>query len=53
MTEEEKQIEQEAVRRIRRAVNKHHIIEKFASIETHRPSSYPMLIFTAGSPGAV
>jgi UDP-N-acetylglucosamine kinase len=52
MTEKEKQVEQEAVRWIRRAANKRLIIEKFASPDVYKPSLTPMLIFTAGSPGA-
>lgn len=52
MTEKEKQIELEAVRWIRRAANKRAIIDQFASLEVHEPGPHPMLIFTAGSPGA-
>lgn len=52
MTDEEKQIEQEAVRWIRRPANKRLILERFASLDIHKPSPAPMLIFTAGSPGA-
>jgi len=50
MTEQE--IEQEAVRWIRRTANKRLIIERFASPETFKPNDHPTLIFTAGSPGA-
>lgn len=52
MIDEEKQIEQDAVRWIRRMANKRNVIEKFASADIHQSSSHPMLIFTAGSPGA-
>jgi UDP-N-acetylglucosamine kinase len=52
MTEEEKQIEQAAVRWIRRTVNKRALIEQFASPDTYKPSESPTIIFTAGSPGA-
>jgi len=52
MTDEEKQTEQEAVRWIRRNANKHLIIEKFASVDTFKSSANPILVFTAGSPGA-
>jgi len=52
MTEAEKQIEQEAVRWIRRPVNKRSIIDKFAPLDTYKPSAHPILMFTAGSPGA-
>ncbi len=50
MTDEE--IKNEAIHWIRRKANKQTIIEKFASLDAHRPSLTPMLIFTAGSPGA-
>jgi len=46
-------IEQEAVHWIRRAANKRQVIERFASLEANKPNRYPMIIFTAGSPGAV
>lgn len=52
VTEKEKQIEQEAVRWIRRPANKRLIIKKFASPDIYKSSLTPMLIFTAGSPGA-
>lgn len=52
MTEIEKQIEQEAVRWIRRPANKRLILDRFASLDTHKSTPTPMLIFTAGSPGA-
>jgi len=45
-------IEQEAVHWIRRAANKRQVIERFASLEANKPNRYPMIIFTAGSPGA-
>lgn len=52
MTEKEKQIEQEAVRWARRPANKRMVIDKFASLDIHNASDHPILIFTAGSPGA-
>ncbi len=52
MTEDEKEIEQQAVRWIRKASSKRIVIEKFASLDAYRPSEFPVLIFTAGSPGA-
>lgn len=52
MTEEEKQIEQEAVRWIRRVANKRLIVEQFASPDTYKASESSIIIFTAGSPGA-
>ncbi len=52
MAEEEKQIEQEAVRWVRRTANKKAIIEKFATTDRFATSEHPLIIFTAGSPGA-
>lgn len=52
MNEEGKQIEQEAVRWVRKATNKRLILEKFASPEVFLTGDNPILIFTAGSPGA-
>lgn len=52
MAGEEKRLEQEAVRWVRRAANKRQIIKRFASPEVYLPSAHPILIFTAGSPGA-
>lgn len=52
MTEEEKQIEQEAVRWVRRNANKQLVLKKFASPDVFKPVDVPLLIFTAGSPGA-
>ena len=52
MTDAEKQIEQEAVRWVRRPANKRQILDKFASTDKHATSEHPLIIFTAGSPGA-
>jgi hypothetical protein len=52
MTNDEQQIELEAVRWIRRTANKRLIIERFASLEVYAPSEHPLIIFAAGSPGA-
>lgn len=52
MTEQEKHIEQEAVRWIRRPANKKIIIGGFASLEEYSPAKHPLIFFTAGSPGA-
>lgn len=52
MTEEEQQIEQEAVRWVRRPANQRAILERFASLEMYKPNSSPLMVFTAGSPGA-
>lgn len=52
MTDKEKQTEQDAVRWIRKPVNKRAITEKFASLDQYHSSSRPMYLFTAGSPGA-
>lgn len=52
MTEQEEQIAQEAVKWIRRGKNKRFILEEFASLDRFMKVSAPMILFTAGSPGA-
>ena len=46
-----KEIEQNAVQWIRRPVNKHKVIAKFASLNDYPSPKYPVIIFMAGSPG--
>lgn len=52
MTEQERQLAQEAVRWARKPANKRVVIEKFASVDKYPSSEHPMVFFTAGSPGA-
>lgn len=52
MTQDETEIEKEAVRWVRRDVNKRLILEKYCSTKLYPPSKHPLIIFTAGSPGA-
>jgi hypothetical protein len=52
MDQEETEIEKEAVRWVRRDGNKRLILDKYSSIESYPPSKHPLIIFTAGSPGA-
>lgn len=48
----DKEIEQNAVKWIRRPANKRLLIEKYASLEYHPSPKYPVIAFMAGSPGA-
>lgn len=52
LSDEEMEIEKEAVWWVRRAKNIKALLEQFASTEIYLPDPNPVMFFTAGSPGA-